>query len=93
LRELETESGSVKGQSDLTHYVTKFYSTFYSLEARLPGTQEAQDCCWDSVLARVTDKANASLIQNLTLDEVLKTIQALPKNKAPSHDGIPIEFF
>jgi hypothetical protein len=92
-RELDTESGAVRGQSGLTQYVTEFYTKLFSSEAHLPGTQEAQARCWDSVPARVTAETNASFIQKLTLDEVLKAIQALPKSKAPGHDGIPIEFF
>jgi hypothetical protein len=49
--------------------------------------------CWDNVPAKVTTETNASLIQKLTLDEVLKAIQALPKSKTPSHNEILIEFF
>ncbi len=90
---METESGAVRGQSNLTQYVTEFYTKLYSSEAHLPGTQEAQARCWDSVPARITAETNASLIQKLTLDEVLKTIQALPKSKAHGHDEIPIKFF
>jgi len=41
LRELETKSGTIKGQYDLSHHVTEFYSNLYSSEAHLPGTQEA----------------------------------------------------
>ncbi len=29
----------------------------------------------------------------MTLKEILKAIHALPKGKAPGHDGIPMEFF
>jgi len=93
LRELETESGMVKGQSDLSHHVTEFYSNLYSSEAHLPGTQEAQDRCWENVSMRATTDANEALTQNFTLEEIHKAIQALPKGKAPGHDGIPIEFF
>ncbi len=42
---------------------------------------------------RTTADANEALTQNLTLEEIHKAIQALPKGKAPGHDGIPIEFF
>jgi hypothetical protein len=42
---------------------------------------------------KVTADANEALTQNLTLEEIHKAIQALPKGKAPKHDGIPIEFF
>jgi hypothetical protein len=81
------------GQFDLTHYVTEFYAKLYSSEAHLPGTQEAQACCWDNVPARVAAETNACFIQNLTLEEVFKAIHALPKGKVPGHDGLPIEFF
>ncbi|CAK9266524.1 unnamed protein product [Sphagnum jensenii] len=53
LRELETENGPITGQSDLSHYVTDFYARLYSSETHVPGTQEAQERCWDSVLVRV----------------------------------------
>jgi mannosylglycoprotein endo-beta-mannosidase len=42
---------------------------------------------------RATADANEALTQNLTLEKIHKGIQALPKGKAPVHDGIPIEFF
>jgi mannosylglycoprotein endo-beta-mannosidase len=42
---------------------------------------------------RVTIDANAALTKELTLEEIHIAIQALPKSKAPGHDGIPIEFF
>ncbi len=42
---------------------------------------------------RVIVDANEALTQNLTLEEIHKAIQALPKGKALGHDGIPIEFF
>jgi hypothetical protein len=45
LRELETESSTVRGQFDLSHHVTEFYSNLYSSETHLPSTQEAQDRC------------------------------------------------
>jgi hypothetical protein len=32
LRELETKSGTIRGQSDLSHHITEFYSNFYSSE-------------------------------------------------------------
>jgi len=41
LRELETESGAIKGQSDLTQYVTEFYTKLYSSKAHFPSTQKA----------------------------------------------------
>jgi hypothetical protein len=93
LRKLETESGMVRGQSDLSHHITEFYSNLYSSKVHLPGTREAQVCCWESVPVRVTADVNATFTQNLSLEEVHKAIQALPKGKVPGHDGIPIEFF
>ncbi len=42
---------------------------------------------------RATSNVNEALTQNLTLEEIHKAIQALPKGKVPGHDGIPIEFF
>jgi hypothetical protein len=36
---------------------------------------------------------NEGLVSSLSMDEVVKAIRALPKGKAPSHDGIPMEFF
>ncbi len=74
LKELETESGTVKGQSDLSHHGIEFYSNLYSLEAFLPGTQEAQDRCWESVPVRATVDVNEALTQNLTLEEIHKMI-------------------
>ncbi len=42
---------------------------------------------------RAIADANEALTQYLTLEEIHKATQALPKGKAPGHDGIPIEFF
>jgi len=93
LRELETENGPVMGQFNFSHYVSDFYARLYSSEAHVPGTQEVQERCWDSVPIRVASETNACLTKSLTLEEILKAIHALPKGKAPGHDGIPMEFF
>jgi len=93
MRELETDSGSVSSQQDLSHYVTRFYARLYTLDAGTPGTAEAQNLCWQNVPGMVTGDANASLVSSLSLKEVGKAIQALPKGKMPGHDGIPMEFF
>jgi hypothetical protein len=45
LKELETENGTISGQSDLSHYIIDFYARVYSLEAHAPGTLEAQEQC------------------------------------------------
>jgi mannosylglycoprotein endo-beta-mannosidase len=37
--------------------------------------------------------SNENLTRNLTLGEIHKAINALPKGKAPGHDGLPMEFF
>jgi len=93
MRELVTDNGPIRRQTDLTNHITDFYTKLYTSEAHLPGTQEAQASCWDSVPARVSAETNSSLTQSLTLEEVVKAILALPKNKAPGQDRIPIEFF
>jgi hypothetical protein len=36
---------------------------------------------------------NVSICKDIFLEEVQKAIKSLPKGKAPSLDGIPIEFF
>jgi len=93
MRELETDSGTISGQQDLTHYVTDFYARLYMSDAGALGTVEAQELCWQSVPGKVTSDANASLTSNLSLEEVRRAIRALSKGKAPGHDGIPMEFF
>jgi hypothetical protein len=49
--------------------------------------------CWKSVPGMVTGDANDGLVNSLSVEEVSKAIRALPKGKAPGHDGIPMEFF
>ncbi len=93
MRELETDSGIITGQQDLTHHVTSFYSQLYTSDARTSGTAEAQDHCWQNVPTKVTEDMNASLTSRLSLEEVCSAIRALPKGKALGHDGIPMEFF
>jgi hypothetical protein len=93
MRELETGSGTISGQQDLTHYVTSFYARLYTSDAGTPGTAEAQDLCWQSIPDMVTGDANANLVSSLSLEEVGRAIQTLPKGKTLGHDDIPIEFF
>ncbi len=45
IRELETESGTVMGQNDLTDYITNYYKRLYTLGANAPGTKKAQELC------------------------------------------------
>lgn len=42
---------------------------------------------------KVSSDTNESLTRNLTIKDIMEAIRALPKGKAPSHDGIPMEFF
>ncbi len=93
LRELETESGTISGQSDLFQYITDFYTHLYSSDAHTPGTDEAQELCWASVPVSVTTEVNTLLTRNFTLKDIHDAIRALPKGKAPGHDDFPMEFF
>jgi len=93
LRKLETETGTITGQNDLTQYITKYYTRLYSSDAHILGTAEAQAECWNNVLVKVTQDTNASLTRDLTVRDILDAIKALPKGKAPGHDGVPMEFF
>jgi hypothetical protein len=36
---------------------------------------------------------NVDMTKDLTLKEVVGAITALPKGKAPAHNGLPIEFY
>ncbi len=93
LRELETEEGPIGGQSDLALYVTGFYSKLYTSDSLAQGTMEAQEACWESVKTKVSQVANERLTEELTLEDIQGAVRALPKGKAPGHDGLPIEFF
>jgi hypothetical protein len=85
--------GTIMAQKDLTQYITDFYARLYSSDAHSPSTAEAQTECWSNVPVKVTQDTNASLTKDLTIKDILDTIKALPKGKAPGHDGIPMEFF
>lgn len=93
MRELETDSGTVSGQKDLSHYVTNFYTRLYTSEVDSADTVAAQELCWQSVPSRVSAEENMGLVSSLSTEEVIKAIRALPKGKAPGHDDIPMEFF
>jgi hypothetical protein len=93
LQELEIETRTIMGQNDLTHHITEYYSHLYSSDAHTPGTAEAQAECWTSISLKVTQDTNASLTRDLTVKDILDAIKALPKGKAPRHDGVPMEFF
>ncbi len=93
LRELETEDGTIRGQSNLALYVSDFYAKLYTSDAMTPGTREAQEECWKSVPVKVLPEMNKRLIQDLSLQDITEAIRALPKGRAPGHDGIPMEFF
>jgi mannosylglycoprotein endo-beta-mannosidase len=93
LRELKIDGGIVTGQNDLTQYITEYYMRLYSSDAHTPGTEEAQKCCWTSVLTKVSGDINETLTRKLTLSEIHIAINALPKGKAPGNDDLPMEFF
>jgi len=93
LQELEIETGTITGQNDLTQCITEYYARIYSSEVHTPGTAKAQAECWTSVPVKVTQDTNASLTRDFTVRDILDTIKALPKGKAPTHDGVPMEFF
>jgi hypothetical protein len=93
LRKLETKTGTITGQGDLSLYIIDFYARHYSLDALALGMKEAQSECWASVPVKVTQATNESLTRDLTLTDILDAIRALPKGKAPGHDGVPMEFF
>ncbi len=42
---------------------------------------------------KVMQAINESLTKELTLKDILDAINALPKGKAPGHDGVPMELF
>jgi hypothetical protein len=63
------------------------------LDAHTPGTTEAQAECWTNVPVKVIQDTNASLTRDLMVRDILDAIKALPKGKAPGHDGVPMEFF
>jgi hypothetical protein len=90
---LETETGTITGQNDLTQYITEYYTRLYSSDAHTPGTAEAQAECWTNIPVKVTQDTNASLTRDLTVRDILDAIKAMPKGKAPGHDGVPMEFF
>jgi hypothetical protein len=77
-------------QKDLSEYITDFYAHLYSSKVHAPGTAEAQAECWSSVPTKVTKD---SLTRDLTIKDVTEAIKALPVEKAPGHDEIPMEFY
>jgi len=93
IRELETESGTVTSQRDLTDHITDFYKHLYASEADTVGLESAREQCWSSVLPRVSEDTNVFLTQELSISEIFKAINVLPKGKALGHDGLPMEFF
>jgi hypothetical protein len=48
---------------------------------------------WKNVPVKVTQAMNERLTKDLSLKDVTDAIKALPKGKAPGHDGVPMEFF
>ncbi len=42
---------------------------------------------------KVAQDTNTNLTRALTVQDIVDAIKALPKGKAPRHDGIPMEFF
>ncbi len=93
LQKLETKEGTIRGQSDLTLYVSGFYDKLYSLDALAPGIKEAQEECWKSVAGKVLPAMNERLTRDISLKDITEVIRALPKGKAPGYDGILMEFF
>ncbi len=81
LRELETEEGTVTGQSDLALYVTSYYANLYSSDALAPGTAQVQAVCWKSVLSKVTQAMNERLTKDLSLRDISEPSKPSPKGR------------
>jgi hypothetical protein len=81
------------GQNDLAQYITEFYSRLYSSNAHTFGTMEAQAKCWTNMPVKVAQDTNTNFTRAFTVQDILDAIKALPKGKAPRHDGILMEFF
>jgi len=93
LKKLVIESGIITGHADLSHFIIDFYAHLYSSDAHVLGTTDAQEECWTSVPAWVTEVMNVDMTRDLTLKEIVDAISSLPKGKTLGHDDIPIEFF
>ncbi len=80
-------------QTDLSHYISQFYTNLYTFEPHSLDIVEAQRKCWESIPSPVMKDMNAEMTQELTLEKVVETIISLPKGKALGHDDLLTKFF
>lgn len=69
-----------------------YYTTLY-MELTQDRGEHIRHMLITDTIAQITDEERATRDAPLTTAEIKSAIHRLAKNKAPGHDGFPIEFY
>jgi mannosylglycoprotein endo-beta-mannosidase len=88
--QLEQEEGTILGQENLKHYISKYYKNLF-------GPPPPSSCVMvesmNHDIKKISAEENAILIADFTMEEVKKAVMQMKKNRAPGPDGFPAEFY
>jgi hypothetical protein len=89
LNEIKNPLDSEQSKENTFSYIREEYSKIYKyeridLEAAKEITKEAP---------QITETQNSLMSQEISLEEIEKTIRSLPNNKSPGSDGLTYEFY
>jgi uncharacterized protein (DUF488 family) len=88
--QLQHEDRIIKGEKELSDYVTSYYKNLFS--AQIDNAFTLDEMRVDDI-NQVSEEENNLLIKHFTEDEVREAIFQMEHNKAPGPDGFPAEFY
>ena len=92
IKELETETGTVKTDLDILKTTQDFYQQLYS-EQNTNIDLEQQEWLLQQMDKTLDEHEQEICEGHITSEELLKALQEAKLNKAPGPDGIPVEFY
>ncbi len=92
INELVADGNVLTVQIELDMYAWEFYEHLYLTELENEEVRATQAKSFASVPKMVTEVMNQELIKEITIEELRKVITALPRSKAPRHNGSPTKF-
>lgn len=70
---------------------TQYFSTLFSEDSPLANNEE--NIILSCIPSLITQEMNDYLMRSISLEELEEVVFGMPKGKAPSPDGYPVEFF
>ena len=90
ISELETPMGPIKDDKEIIAEAQTYYQQLYTNEDT---DIKDQDWLLEQLDNTLTEPSKISCEGPLTLKECTAAVKAIPRNKAPGTDGLPIEFY